>query len=113
MDYLARAPGGQNGTIDPHAKHPRTFQCKDALWENLEQIAAELECTVDFLVNDALKHYIRARLTRNGPLEPPSGRVPAPPAPLSGPSRAYPPLGAPPPVPPSFSLHLLTPPPAP
>jgi neural Wiskott-Aldrich syndrome protein len=46
---------------DPHKKSPRTFQCRDALWEKFEQMARELECSVDYLINDAMKQYARQR----------------------------------------------------
>jgi neural Wiskott-Aldrich syndrome protein len=46
---------------DPNKKSPRTFQCRDALWEKFEQMARELECSVDYLINDAMKQYARQR----------------------------------------------------
>jgi hypothetical protein len=115
---------------DPHARGPRTFLCRDALWESLEQIAGELECTVDYLVNDALKHYIRQRLTRHPRPDAPDGpgaAVVVPSLPLT-PSGQYqvatlpaplrppppPPLHlAPPPVPPPPLPARFTPPPPP
>ena len=42
-------------TADQNKKTTRTFQCKDALWQKFEQMAKELECSVDYLVNDAMK----------------------------------------------------------
>jgi len=105
MDRFAHAHGA-SVVSDAVAKRPRTFQCKDALWSDLERIAGDLECTVDYLVNDALKHYIRQRLTRRSDPDPasispltPSGQYPPPLPPL-------PPLRPPPPSP----LHLAPPP---
>jgi neural Wiskott-Aldrich syndrome protein len=46
---------------DPNKKSPRTFQCRDALWDKFEQMARELECSVDYLINDAMKQYARQR----------------------------------------------------
>lgn len=46
---------------DPNKKSPRTFQCRDMLWETFEQMARELECSVDYLVNEAMKQYARQR----------------------------------------------------
>src|SRR6185295_9916361 len=40
---------------------PRTFQCRDMLWETFEQMARELECSVDYLINEAMKQYARQR----------------------------------------------------
>ena len=46
---------------DPNRKTQRGFQCKDALWQKFEQMARELECSVDYLINDAMKQYPRCR----------------------------------------------------
>ena len=48
-------------TADQNKKTQRTFQCKEALWQKFEQMARELECSVDYLVNDAMKQYARQR----------------------------------------------------
>ena len=98
MENLAEAPRAAVMS-DPSAKRARTFQCKDALWNDLERIADELECTVDYLLNEAVKHYIRQRLTRDQRPIPPSSLLPAVPAPSAA---------APPPQP--FASLLFTPP---
>src|SRR5205085_7966383 len=46
---------------DPNKKSPRTFQCRDMLWETFEQMARELECSIDYLINEAMKQYARQR----------------------------------------------------
>lgn len=108
-------------TSDTGTKRTRTFQCRDLLWEGLEQMAGELECTVDFLINDALKHYLRNR-QRVPPLAPPPVRPhPQPPAPPRMPQPVFgpppPPPVAPPPRPPPFvggqTIGLPAPPPMP
>ncbi len=129
----SRAPAhGAPVVSDPVAKRPRTFQCKDALWSDLERIAGDLECTVDYLVNDALKHYIRQRLTRRSEPDPtnvspptPSGQYLAPlppprppPLHLAPPPLPPPPLparltAAPPPLPPPRTTALRPAPPVP
>jgi hypothetical protein len=79
-------------TSDPNKKTPRTFQCRDSLWQKFEQMARELECSVDYLVNDAMKQYARQRgysSTGVHSLNPAAMRPPPPP-----------PLGAGPPPPP-------------
>jgi neural Wiskott-Aldrich syndrome protein len=78
---------------DPNEKHPRTFQCRDVVWESLEQMARDLECSVDYLINEALKQYMRQRgmrtlaggggRTREEPPAPPSPAVPPPPPPFA------------------------------
>src|SRR5690606_5633304 len=39
----------------------RSFQFRASLRERLEQMARELECSVDYLINDAMKQYARQR----------------------------------------------------
>lgn len=104
MDTMApaQAPASDTGT-----RRARTFQCRETLWEGLIQVANELECTVDFLVNDALKHYLRQR---GRVATPPLPVAPKPPRALERPTppQSPPPRFAPPPIPPPMSP--LTPP---
>lgn len=46
---------------DASRKSPRQFQCRDQLWETFEQMARELECSIDYLINEAMKQYARQR----------------------------------------------------
>ena len=46
---------------DASRKSPRTFQCRDQLWETFEQMARELECSIDYLINESMKQYARQR----------------------------------------------------
>src|ERR1700734_2843135 len=48
-------------SADPNKKSARTFQCRDVLWETFEQMARELEGSVDYLINEAMKQYARQR----------------------------------------------------
>lgn len=107
----------------------RTFQCRETLWSGFEQMARELECSVDYLLNDAMKQYVRQRGYNVGgdvpaPSAPPpslrpsnTGRLPLPPVPSAVPAQAAPPTGQyyPPaaPVPPPGSTPMRRPPPAP
>src|SRR5438045_5329946 len=99
-------------TADQNKKTQRTFQCKDALWQKFEQMARELECSVDYLVNDAMKQYARQRgygAAAGSPSIPPPMAAPPPssgPAPSSG-------LAAPPAPPPPAPAKVAAPPPAP
>jgi hypothetical protein len=90
----AQAPASDTGT-----RRARTFQCRETLWEGLLQVAGELECTVDFLLNDAVKHYLRQR---GRMATPPLPVAPKPPRALERPTppQAPPPLLAPPKPPP-------------
>src|SRR3954465_3483649 len=48
-------------TADPNKKTARTFQCRDILWDAFQQMAQELECSVDYLINESMKQYARQR----------------------------------------------------
>jgi hypothetical protein len=48
-------------TQDHNKKSLRQFQCRDYLWEIFEQMGAELECSTDYLVNEAMRQYARSR----------------------------------------------------
>ncbi|UJR86249.1 FHA domain-containing protein [Sandaracinus amylolyticus] len=101
---------------DQNKKTLRQFQCRDYLWEIFEQMSGELECSVDYLINEAMRQYARSRNygARTGPTPDPTGqrarpeptaqqgrqRVPSQPAipsaPPPPPARAsYPQPGAP------------------
>ena len=98
---------------DPNKKSTRQFQCRDVLWDTFEQMARELECSVDYLINEAMKQYARQRSYGPGasrtpfpsqaprdsfPQPPPntfSGSISAGPPPMQNP----PPPGYPPPQP--------------
>ena len=93
-------------STDPNKKSMRTFQCRDVLWESFEQLARELECSVDYLVNESMKQYIRQR--QQGP------RTPFPTAttenPIAGNTGTLRPIAAPPAIRPA---RPVAPPPAP
>lgn len=48
-------------TDDPNRKSLRQFQCRDYLWETFEQMSQELECSPDYLINEAMRHYAQSR----------------------------------------------------
>ncbi len=90
-------------SADPNKKSARTFQCRDVLWETFEQMARELECSVDYLINEAMKQYARQR-SYGGSRAPASGR--------SGDSQLPPPRGGMPGLPPPGArVAPATPPP--
>jgi neural Wiskott-Aldrich syndrome protein len=115
-------------TSDPNKKTTRSFQCREALWQKFEQMARELECSVDYLINDSMKQYARQRgYGATGPggqsippplvaASPPSSRpgapTPPPPPPLVVPPP--PPVNSvAPPLPPPIGASRGAPPPAP
>lgn len=89
---------------DPTSKTPRSFQCRDLLWMRFEQMAQELNCSLDYLINDAMKSYARQR--RQSAAMPQLGSVSAP-----LPPAAIPPAPmrhtAPPPPPPGRATHVM------
>jgi neural Wiskott-Aldrich syndrome protein len=48
-------------TQDQNKKTLRHFQCRDYLWEVFEQMSTELECSTDYLINEAMRQYARSR----------------------------------------------------
>jgi hypothetical protein len=98
---------------DPNKKVTKSFQCREALWQKFEQMSKELECSVDYLINDAMKQYARQRgygagaAAAGGPSLPPQAPPPLPPPPQ--------PSAAPPPPPPTGIPRMggAPPPPAP
>ena len=94
---------------DPNKKSARTFQCRDVMWETFEQMARELECSVDYLINEAMKQYARQRsygsrtpfpgLGRPGEQPPSSDHRNVGREPMSAPMREREPATAPPPAP--------------
>jgi len=115
---------GTRMSSDPNKKSARTFQCRDVLWETFEQMARELECSVDYLINEAMKQYARQRSYGTRTPFPAPGRgveqgpssgmgLPTPAAPPPAQARAMP-AASPPsrvPPPPMRSGGLPVPPP--
>lgn len=93
---------------ESNTKTPRTFQCRNLLWKNFEEMARELECSVDYLINDAMKQYARQRgyapsplsQTASRPAAQPPSQIEATPPPLPGssPAATAPALAPPPPI---------------
>jgi len=42
-------------------KTVRAFQCRDYLFEIFDRLSAERECSVDYLINEAMREYARSR----------------------------------------------------
>src|SRR4051812_39292812 len=81
---------------DASRKNPRTFQCRDQLWETFEQMARELECSIDYLINEAMKQYARQRSSGGAQRGGPSSRTPFPGAARATPQEPPPPAARPP-----------------
>lgn len=85
----------------------RQFNCRDALWTVFEDMARELECSVDYLINEAMRQYAKARRyavpgaeKAEGVPPPAQAAQPAPGQPrlVTPPARPSPVPAAPPPV---------------
>ena len=66
-------------------KTVRHFQCRDYLWDVFEQMSAELECSTDYLINEAMRQYARSRnygTNRSGQPQQPQAREYSTPSPL-------------------------------
>ena len=75
-------------TEDPNRKTYRQFQCRDYLWDTYEQMSRELECSVDYLINEAMRHYARTQ----GKAQPGGTAAPQPmghPLPLHRPHQSH------------------------
>jgi hypothetical protein len=42
-------------------KTVRAFQCRDYLFEIFDRMSSELQCSVDYLINEAMREYARSR----------------------------------------------------
>ena len=69
--------------MDQSKKTMRHFYCRDVLWETFEQMANDFDCSIDYLVNEAMRYYARsknyqspggAQMTSSAPI-PPGGGV--------------------------------------
>ncbi|MFO0655625.1 MAG: FHA domain-containing protein [Polyangia bacterium] len=47
--------------MDQSKKTMRHFYCRDALWETFEAMAADFDCSVDYLINEAMRIYARSK----------------------------------------------------
>jgi hypothetical protein len=47
--------------MDPSKKTMRHFYCRDVLWETFEQMATSFDCSIDYLINEAMRVYARSQ----------------------------------------------------
>ncbi|HEY7954417.1 MAG TPA: FHA domain-containing protein [Polyangia bacterium] len=69
--------------MDQSKKTMRHFYCRDVLWETFEQMANDFDCSIDYLINEAMRFYARSKNYQAG--SPSSQNLPAP-QPANGPS---------------------------
>jgi hypothetical protein len=65
--------------MDQSKKTMRHFYCRDVLWETFEQMANDFDCSIDYLINEAMRYYARSKnyqsaMATSGPMptHPPS-----------------------------------------
>jgi pSer/pThr/pTyr-binding forkhead associated (FHA) protein len=46
---------------DSNRKTLRSFLCRDYLWELFEMMTRDLGCSMDYLINESMRHYARSR----------------------------------------------------
>lgn len=79
--------------MDQSKKTMRHFYCRDVLWETFEQMANDFDCSIDYLVNEAMRYYARSKNYQSpgGPqmtgAQPAAGPTPGP---SSSGATAYP-----------------------
>jgi hypothetical protein len=104
----------------------RSYYCEDHLWETFEVMTGDLDCSMDFLINEAMRNYAGSRNYYTSELhsfeggDPPTMKavpaLPVPPPPQPGPQYnppAYSPPPPPPPAPPQPASPLPRMPPPP
>ena len=85
-------------TGDPNKKTARTFQCRDVLWDSFDAMARDLDCSVDYLINEAMKQYGKQRNLSSTMSGGTSNNTPEPgaaPSAMRGGQPSMPRLGAP------------------
>src|SRR5688572_1716317 len=83
--------------MDQSKKTMRHFYCRDVLWEVFEGMANDFDCSIDYLINEAMRYYARSKnylSADQGPKGGGGGRVSA------SMEAAQQPAVAPPPPPP-------------
>src|ERR1700690_2124971 len=47
--------------MDQSKKTMRHFYCRDVLWETFEQMANDFDCSINYLINEAMRFYARSK----------------------------------------------------
>ena len=47
--------------MDQSKKTMRHFYCRDVMWETFEQMANDFDCSIDYLINEAMRYYSRSK----------------------------------------------------
>jgi hypothetical protein len=76
--------------MDQSKKTMRHFYCRDVLWETFEQMANDFDCSIDYLVNEAMRYYARSKNYQSPGGPPQSSGQPLPVGPGASGPNAYP-----------------------
>jgi hypothetical protein len=52
---------GPDEAMDQSKKTMRHFYCRDVLWETFEQMANDFDCSIDYLINEAMRFYAKSK----------------------------------------------------
>ncbi len=65
--------------MDQSKKTMRHFYCRDVLWDTFEQMANDFDCSIDYLINEAMRYYARSKNYQSSaqPQMPPPQQQPA------------------------------------
>src|SRR5437879_12230991 len=87
--------------MDQSKKTMRHFYCRDVLWETFEQMANDFDCSIDYLINEAMRYYARSKNYQAAVGQPGNASESVPSRPPSLPESRQPPVRrtAPPPPP--------------
>ncbi len=92
-----RLPGKPEGN---DGRRPHTFMCRDELYAAFERRARELECSVDWLLGEAMKRLLASGAAKTEPAPAPVPPALPPRLPLRASLPPMPPVAMPPPPPP-------------
>src|SRR6478609_3326454 len=60
-EQISRDDSIARGAMDQSKKTMRHFYCRDVLWETFEQMANDFDCSIDYLINEAMRFYARSK----------------------------------------------------
>ena len=100
---------------DQQKKSLRSFTCRDYLWDVFQRMSVDLQCSVDYLINEAMRQYVQNQQGAPPPQFPPGQSLPpAPPGGAAVPFRSAPLSNPPGQSRPNAAAHLSSvPPPVP
>jgi hypothetical protein len=85
--------------MDQSKKTMRHFYCRDVLWDIFEQMANDFDCSIDYLINEAMRYYARSKNyapAQQPQQQPPARQMPQQQGMHMPPRRPPPPPGGPP-----------------